>query len=152
MGQEAKDVMRLTEEERSALQDLMGKPRVAAAKAVRARMVLKADVDGPAWSDPNIAEAFEVGVATIQRLRQRLVEEGLAAAVSRRPRSPQRVPTLDGAKAARLIAIACSSPPEGRARWTLPLLADPLVELDLVDDISAETGRQTRKQTHASPG
>ncbi len=152
MGKEAKYVIRLTEEERSALQELMGKPRVAAAKVLRARMVLKADVDGPGWSDPKIAEAFEVGVSTIHRLRQRLVEEGLEAALSRRPSSQQRVPKLDGAKEARLIAIACSSPPEGRARWTLKLLADQLVELDIVDDISSETVRQTRKKTRSSRG
>ena len=152
MGQEAKDVMRLTEEERSALQALMGKPRVAVAKVLRARMVLKADVDGPGWPDQKIGEAFDVGVSTIHRLRQRLVEEGLEAALSRRPSTQQRVPKLDGAKEARLIAIACSSPPEGRARWTLKLLADQLVELDIVDDISAETVRQTRKKTHSSRG
>lgn len=152
MGKEAKYVIRLTEEERAALQDLIGKPRVAAAKAVRARMVLKADVDGPGWSDPKIAEAFEVGLSTIHRLRQRLVEDGLGAALSRRPSGQQRVPKLDGAKEARLIAIACSSPPEGRVRWTLKLLADQLVELDIVDDISTETVRQTLKKTRSSHG
>ena len=134
------------------LQDLLGKPRVAATKVLRARMVLKADVDGPGWSDPKIGEAFEVGLSTLHRLRQRLVEEGLEAALSRRPSSQQRVPKLDGAKEARLIAIACSSPPEGRTRWTLQLLADYLVELDIVDDISSETVRQTRKKMHASHG
>lgn len=152
MSREAKYVMRLTEEERSMLQALLGKPRVAAAKVWRARMVLKADVDGPGWSDPKIGEAFDVGLSTIHRLRQRLVEEGVEAALSRRPSTQQRVPKLDGAKAARLIALACSSPPEGRARWTLKLLADQLVELDIVDDISAETVRQTRKKTHSSRG
>ena len=129
------------------LQDLLGKPRVAATKVLRARMVLKADVDGPGWSDPKIGEAFDVGLSTLHRLRQRLVEAGLEAALSRRPSTQQRVPKLDGAKEARLIAIACSSPPEGRARWTLKLLADQLVELDIVDDISAETVRQTLKKT-----
>ena len=108
----------MTEEERSALQERIGKPRVAVAKVLRARMVLKADADGPGWSDPNIGEAFEVGLSTVQRLRQRLVEEGLEAAVSRRPRAHQRVPKLDGEKEARRIVSACSSPPEGRARWT----------------------------------
>ena len=147
MGKEAKYVIRLTEEERSALQERMGKPRVAAAKVWRARMVLKADRDGPGWSDPQIGEAFEVGVSTVHRRRQRLVEEGVEAALSRRPSAQQRVPKLDGAKEARLIAIACSSPPEGRARWTLKLLADQLVELDIVDDIRAETVRQTLKKT-----
>jgi len=147
MSREAKYVIRFTEEERSMLQDLLGKPRVAATKVLRARMVLKADVDGPGWSDPKIGEAFDVGLSTLHRLRQRLVEEGLEAALSRRPSTQQRVPKLDGAKEARLIAIACSSPPEGRARWTLKLLADQLVELDIVDDISAETVRQTLKKT-----
>ncbi len=129
------------------LQDLLGKPRVAATKVLRARMVLKADVDGPGWSDPKIGEAVDVGLSTLHRLRQRLVEEGLEAALSRRPSTQQRVPKLDGAKEARLIAIACSSPPEGHARWTLKLLADQLVELDIVDDIRAETVRQTLKKT-----
>jgi len=129
------------------LQDLLGKPRVAATKVLRARMVLKADVDGPGWSDPKIGEAVDVGLSTLHRLRQRLVEEGLEAALSRRPSTQQRVPKLDGAKEARLIAIACRSPPEGRARWTLKLLADQLVELDIVDDIRAETVRQTLKKT-----
>jgi transposase len=152
MSREAKYVIRLTEEERSMLQDLLGKPRVAAAKVLRARMVLKADVDGPGWSDPKIGEAFDVGLSTIHRLRQRLVEEGLEATLARRPSTQQRVPKLDGAKEARLIAIACSSPPEGRARWTLKLLADQLVELDIVDDISSETVRQTLKKTHSSRG
>lgn len=152
MGREAKYVIRLTEEERAALQDLIGKPRAAAAKVLRARMVLKADVDGPGWSDPHIGEAFEVGVSTVHRLRQRLVEEGLEAALLRRPSTQKRVPKLDGEKEARLVAIACSSPPEGRTRWTLQLLADHLVELDIVDDISSETVRQTRKKMRSSRG
>ena len=150
MGKEAKYVIRLTEKERSALQDLIGKPRVAAAKVLRARMVLKADMDGPGWPDPKIGEAFDVGLSTVHRLRQRLVEEGLEAALSRRLSSQQRVPKLDGEKEARLIAIACGSPPEGRTRWTLKLLADQLVELDIVEAISSETVRQTlKKRTQA---
>jgi hypothetical protein len=152
MSKEAKDVIRLTEEERSTWQDLMGTPRVAAAKGLRASMVLKADVDGPGWADPQSGEACAVGVATIQRRRQRLVAEGVAAAWSRRPSAPPRVPKLDGATAARLIALACRRPPAGRARWTLTLLADQLVAWDIVDDISAETVRQTRKQPSASRG
>jgi len=152
MGKEAKDVMRLTEAERPALQDLLGTPRVAAAKVWRARMVLKADVDGPGWPDPTSGEAFAVGMSTVQRLRQRLVEEGLEATWSRRPSSQQRVPQLDGEKEARLIASACRRPPEGRTRWTLQWLAAQLVARDIVEDISAETVRQTRKKTHASRG
>jgi transposase len=146
MGKEAKYVVRLTDSERQSLQDLLTGKRVAADKLMRARILLKADVDGPAWSDPELADAFGVGLSTIHRLRQRLVEDGLEAALARRPSSQQRVKKIDGAKEAHLIAIACGSPPEGRARWTLQLLADKLVELQLVDSISTETVRATLKK------
>jgi transposase len=148
MGKEAKFVVRLTDTERQSLQELLVSKRVAADKVLRARIFLKADVDGPAWPDPEIADAFGVGLSTIHRLRQRLVEEGLEAALARRPSSQQRVKKIDGAKEAHLIAIACGSPPEGRARWTLQLLADKLVELQLVDSISHETVRTTLKKTN----
>jgi transposase len=147
VGKEAKYVVRLTGEERQSLQALLSGKRVAADRALRARILLKADVDGEAWPDTEIAEALDVGLSTIHRLRQRLVEDGLEAALSRRPVSVPRVPKLDGAKEARLIAIACSPPPEGRARWTLTLLADRLVELEVVDSIGKETVRQTLKKT-----
>jgi len=147
MGKEAKYVVRLTDAERQSLQELTAGKRVAADKVLRARIFLKADVEGPAWSDPEIAEAFDVGLSTIHRLRERLVEEGLEAALARRPNSQQRVPILDGAKEAHLIAIVCGSPPEGRCRWTMQLLADKLVELQLVDSISDETVRRTLKKT-----
>ena len=147
MGKEAKYVVRLTDSERQSLQALLTGKRVAADKLLRARILLKADVDGPAWSDPELADAFGVGLSTIHRLRQRLVEEGLEAALARRPSSQQRVKKIDGAKEAHLIAVACGSPPEGRARWTLQLLADKLVELQLVDSISTETVRTTLKKT-----
>ena len=146
MGKEAKYVVRLTDAERQALQELTAGKRVAAVQVLRARIFLKADVEGPAWSDPAIAEALDVGLSTIHRLRERLVEEGLEAALARRPNSQQRVPKLDGSKEAHLIALTSGSPPEGRCRWTLQLLADKLVELRLVDSISAETGRQTLKK------
>ena len=147
MGMEAKYVVRLTDSERQALHALIADKRVAAAKILRARIFLKADVQGPAWSDPDLAEAFDVGFSTIHRLRQRLVEEGLEAALARRPNPQRRVPKLDGAKEAHLIALACGSPPEGRCRWTMQLLADKLVELRLVDTISDETVRRTLKKT-----
>lgn len=147
MGKEAKYVVRLTDAERQALQELTAGKRVAAVKVLRARIFLKADVEGPAWSDPAIAEALDVGLSTIHRLRERLVEEGLEAALARRPNSQNRVRKLDGSKEAHLIALTCGSPPEGRCRWTLQLLADKLVELRLVDSISAETVRQTLKKT-----
>lgn len=148
MGKEVKYVVRLTEEERQSLQALLSRKRVAADRALRARILLKADLDADAWSDPEIAEALDVGLSTIHRLRQRLVEDGLEAALSRRSMSRPRLPKLDGAKEARLIAIACGPAPEGRARWTLRLLADKLVELEVVDSIATETVRQTLKKTN----
>jgi transposase len=154
MGKEAKYVVRLTIEERATLGSLVADRRAAADKRLRARMLLKADagVEGPGWADEKIAEAFEVGVSTIHRLRQRLVEDGLEAALVRKPRSRHRAPKLDGEKEARLVALACSDPPEGRGRWTLQLLADKLVELHVVDSISDETVRLRLKKTKSSPG
>jgi transposase len=147
VGKEAKYVVRLTEDERQALEGLLSGKRTAADRALRARILLKADLDGDAWSDTEIADAFDVGVSTIHRLRQRLVEEGFEAALSRRPMSSKRPTKLDGAQEARLIAISCGPAPEGRARWTLRLLADKLVELEVVDSIGTETVRQTLKKT-----
>lgn len=147
MGKEAKFVVRLNDSERQSLEELLAGKRVAADKILRGRILLKADVDGPGWSDPEIADAFNVGLSTVHRLRQRLVEEGLEATLARRPSSQQRLKKIDGAKEAHLIAITCGSPPEGRARWTLQMLADKLVELQLVDSISHETVRTTLKKT-----
>jgi transposase len=152
MGKEAKYVVRLTERERESLENLIKAPRVAKAKALRARMLLKADADGPAWTDAHIADAFEVGLATVHRLRQRLVEEGFEAALTRKPPSRTKPRTLDGAQEARLVSIACSTPPQGRSSWTLQLLADKLVELHVVDSISDETVRRTLKKTNSSRG
>lgn len=147
MGKEAKYVVRLTDDERQSLEGLLSGKRVAADRALRARILLKADLEGDAWSDTEIADAFDVGVSTVHRLRQRLVEDGLEAALARRPMSSKRARKLDGAQEARLIAIACGSAPEGRARWTLRLLADKLVELEVVDSIAPETVRQVLKKT-----
>jgi transposase len=154
MGKEVKYVVRLTMEERGTLESLVTEGRAAADKLLRARMLLKADVGegGPGWTDEKIAEAFEVGLSTLHRLRQRLVEDGFAAALVRKPRLRQRAPKLDGEKEARLVALACSAPPEGRARWTLQLLADKLVELEVVDSISGETVRVRLKKTKSSRG
>jgi transposase len=148
VGKEAKYVVRLTEEERQLLQGLLSGKRIAADRALRARILLKADLDGDAWPDTEIAETFDVGVSTIHRLRQRLVEDGLEAALSRRPMASNRATKLDGAQEAQLIAIACGPAPEGRVRWTLRLLADKLVELEVVDSIATETVRQTLKKTN----
>lgn len=154
MGKEAKYIVRLTREERATLELLVGDRRAAAEKRLRARMLLKADVGvgGPGWTDEKIVEAFEVGLSTVHRLRQRLVEDGLEAALVRKPRSRHRLPKLDGEKEARLVALACSNPPEGRGRWTLQLLADTLVQLHVVDSISDETIRLRLKKTKSSRG
>ncbi len=154
MGKEAKYVVRLTTEERETLESLLAGKRAAADKLLRARILLKANVgqDGSGWTDEKIAEAFEVGTSTVHRLRQRLVEEGFEAALVRKARVRHRVPKLDGEQEARLVVLACSSPPEGRARWTLQLLADKLVELQVVDSISDETIRLRLKKTRSSRG
>ena len=147
MGKEAKYVVRLAEDERQTLEGLLSGKRIAADRALRARILLKADVGGDSWSDREIANAFDIGESTVHRLRQRLVEDGLEAALSRRPMSSKRPTKLDGAQEAQLIAVACGPAPEGRARWTLRLLADKLVELEVVDSIGRETVRQTLKKT-----
>jgi transposase len=152
MGREAKYIVRLTDEERYTLQQLVAGPRVARDKALRARMLLKADVDGPNWKDERITDAFEVGMSTIHRVRQRFVEDGLEAALARQPPARTKPRKLDGAQEARLVAIACSQAPAGRASWTLRLLADKLVELEVVDSIGRETVRQTLKKMPSSPG
>lgn len=154
MGKEAKYVVRLTIEERGRLESLVAEKRAAADKLLRARMLLKANVGqgGPGWSDEKIADAFDVGLSTIHRLRQRLVEDGFEAALVRKPKSRHRAPKLDGEKEARLVVLACSTPPEGRARWTLQLLADKLVELQVVDSISDEAVRLRLKKMRSSRG
>ena len=152
MSQEAKYIVRLTEEERQTLQQLVAGPRVARDKALRARMLLKADVDGPGWGDRQIADAFDVGVSIIHRLRQRVVEDGLEAALHRQPPTRTKPRKLDGAQEAHLVAIACSQAPAGRSSWTLRLLGAKLVELAIVDSICPETVRKTLKKTTLSPG
>ena len=154
MGKEAKYVVRLTTDERERLEALIGQKRAAAGKVLRARILLKADVSeaGPGWTDPQLVEAFSVSLSTVHRLRQQLVEEGVEAALVRKSRSRHKPPLLDGEKEARLVAIACSAPPQGRARWTLQLLADKLVELRIVPSISDETVRLRLKKTSSNPG
>jgi transposase len=144
-----KYVVTLTEDERLSLSSLVSSGKAAAKKITHARILLKADVDGgPNWRDADIALALDIGVRTVERVRERFVEQGLEAALARKPQDrPSRLPVFDGDAEARLIALACSHPPEGRARWTLRLLADRLVELDVVEAVSHETVRQTLKKT-----
>jgi transposase len=145
----------LTTEERNSLQALIAAGKGAAKKLILARSLLKADAapGGPAWTDARIAEALDIHVTTVERLRQRFVEQGLDAALGRKKQDrPSRQRTLDGKAEARLIALACSEPPRGRVRWTLRLLADQLVELQIVDTVSTETIRRTLKKTNSSRG
>jgi len=140
----------LTEDERSMLRQLIASGTAKARKLIHARILLKADVGegGPGWLDEQISTAVEVSPATIHRIRRRFVVEGLEAALSRRPQKRHRARRLDGVQEARLIALTCSQPPEGQARWTLRLLADKMVELEYVDSVSHETIRQVLKKTN----
>jgi hypothetical protein len=141
----------LTADERAELEALIRKGTGAAQKLARARILLKADQgdDGPAWADERVADALDVAARTVGNVRQRFVEAGLAGALSRKPQCrPSKVRLLDGRAEARLLALACSEPPTGRAHWTLQLLADRLVELRVVETISADTvGRALKKVT-----
>jgi hypothetical protein len=140
----------LEAEERQHLHDLIAAGKAAARKLAHARIPLKADAadGGPAWPDWQIADALEVGTDTVERVRQRFVELGPDAALDRKQRErPPREIKLDGRAEARLIALACSTPPGGRAVWTMQLLADKLVELEVVDSISDETVRLALKKT-----
>jgi transposase len=143
-------LVELTSEERQELTKLVSAGRRSARTLTRARILLKADQadGGPAWDDARIADALGCGRRTVERVRQRLVEEGLEAALTHKPQArPRRQPVLDGAAEARLIALACSEPPDGRAGWTLRLLADRLVELEVVESVSYETVRRALKKT-----
>jgi homeodomain-containing protein len=120
-----KHIVRLSDEERTQWTELTNKGKAAAYKIRHAHILLQADADGPAWTDERIAESFSVSVNTVRGVRQRLVEQGLEAALTRKKQDhPSRTPRLDGAGEARLIALRCSTPPAGHARWTLRLLAD----------------------------
>jgi transposase len=145
----------LTAAERNSLQGLIAAGKAAAAKLAHARILLKADAadGGPAWPDERIAAAVEVSVATVERVRRRFVELGVDAALVRKKQDrPSRTRVLDGAAEARLIAVACSAAPEGRAAWTLKLLAGRMVELAVVEAVSRETVRRALKKTRSSRG
>lgn len=142
-----KYIVRLTDDEREYLKKLLTKGKAAAYKIRHANILLKADADGSAWNDEQISEAFSVHKNTVAGIRQRFVEEGLEAALGRKKQSaPSRKRIFDGEGEARLIALGCSEPPEGRSRWTLRLLADKAVELKITDSVSHETVRQTLKK------
>jgi hypothetical protein len=149
MGKDAKYVVRLSAEERRQLQSMVDEGSGSKETRQRARVLLKADESkrGPAWTDERTAEFAEVSLSTVHRVRQRFVEEGFEAAVFRKPATDRQYRKLDGEGEAKLIATACSSPPEGRSRWTLELLAGKLVALGVVESISHECVRRTLKKT-----
>jgi transposase len=144
-----KYVVRLSAEEREQLRALIRKGKSSAQRLMKARILLKADVSegGEGWSDNEIVEALETSLTTIYRTRQQLVEEGLEAVLSRKKPSRSSVlPIFDGEKEAKLIALACSQPPEGHARWSLRLLENKVVELGIVERASDSTiGRALKK-------
>lgn len=146
--------VRLSLAERQGLVELVTTGKRSAATLTRARILLKADVgrEGEAWDDEQIAEALDTSLSTIHRVRQAYVEEGLEEALYRKKPTGRQYRKLDGDQEAHLIAVACSKAPEGRARWTLRLLADKLVELKVVESISSECVRTTLKKTTSSPG
>ena len=150
-----KYLVTLTAAEREQLAGLLSAGKRSALTLARARILLKADQadGGPAWPDERIAKALDCGVRTVERVRQRFVERGLEEALGRKKQDrPSRERKLDGRAEARLIALACSQPPDGRAAWTLQLLADKLVELRVVDSVCDETVRRVLKKTRSSRG
>ena len=144
-----KFIVRLTSAEREQLEGLVSKGKAAAYKIKHGNILLTVDASGPNWSDADTAAALGCHGNTVRNVRQRFVEQGLESALDRKKQdSPSRSKTLDGKKEAQLIAIACGRAPEGRARWTMQLLADELVTLEIVDSISASTVCRTPKKTN----
>ena len=146
--------IKLQREERELLEGILRRGKVAALKQRHARILLLADeaVGGAGSTDEVIAGAVGVAVRSVERIRQTFVEEGLEKAMQRKVADRTYQRRLDGAGEARLIAVACGDAPEGRARWSLRLLADKLVELEVVESISRESVRRTLKKTRSNPG
>lgn len=142
----------LSEADRTELERLIAAGTAPARKLTHARILLKADQGeaGPAWVDDRIAEAVEVSQPTIARVRKQYVEQGLVAALNRRPPRREYRRKLDGEQEAHVLALACSEPPPGHARWSLRLLADRLVELEIIDSLSYQTVARTLKKTSSS--
>jgi transposase len=149
-----KYIVKLTVEERQELETLIASGKGRARKLTHARILLKTDAGegGPGWTDNRIVEALDVSVTMVERVRERYVEAGLEGALNPRPPQREYPRKIDGEVEAKLIAVACSEAPAGRKVWTLQLLADKLVELELVDSISAEGVRKVLKKTSSSRG
>jgi transposase len=143
-------VVNLTEDERACLREMLKRQRLSAVKRERAMILLRAD---EGLVDEEIAEELQVGRATVERVRKRCVERGVAGAFERKAQeNPSRPRKFDGASEAKLVKIACSPPPEGQARWTLSLLGDRLVELHVFDSVSKSSVQRALKKTRSSPG
>lgn len=144
-------IVKLAKDERRELSELVKKEKIAAKKRTHAQMLLLADSSkhGPGWTDEAIAEACQVTVRTVENIRKRLVLEGLEAALNRKKQMrPSRRNILDGEKEAKVVALCCGARPPGHARWTLRLLAERVVELDIVESVSHETVRRCLKKTN----
>jgi hypothetical protein len=143
-----KYIVRLTAAERERLLEVVKKLKGSSQQVRRAQILLKADADGPAWTDQRIAEAFGCRRQTVENVRERLVTEGFETTLcGKRPAEPPRKPVLDGQQQAKVIALRLGPPPKGFANWTLRLLAETAVELQIVEAVSHETVRQTLKKT-----
>lgn len=144
----------LSPEERAQLHKLIGAGIAPARSLTHARILLKADhgVEGPGWNDRKVAAALDVGVSTVGRVRERYASQGLEATLQRKPPARAYLRKLDGGAEAQLIALACGAPPAGQARWTLRLLADRMVTLEVVEDLSYETVRRTLKKPRLNRG
>jgi len=144
-----KYIVRLTEDERNYLENLIHTGKVAAHKRLHAEILLKADISesGEKWLDSKISEAFGVSTRTVERVRERLVQQSLESALNRATPIRVKCRTIEGENEAHLIALTCGEAPEGRSRWTLRLLGQQMVELGYVESVSHETIRQTLKKT-----
>lgn len=147
-------VVSLSPQQRADLHQMLSAGVASARTLTRARVLLKADAaqEGGAWPDARIAQALEVGLATVQRVRRRFAEGGMQAALHRKEQPNRRARVLDGRAEAFLIATACSAPPDGQKRWTLHLLRGRVIEAGHADAVSHETVRQALKKTNSSPG
>ena len=146
--------IRLSAQEREQLEAMVRKGKVSAQRQCHARILLLADTNGPegGWSDSHIARAAQTSIPTVERVRRVCVEHGLERALERKDPDRDYVRKLDGKAEAQLIALSCSPAPQGRARWTLRLLAERLVELEIVEEICHETVRQTLKKMNSNRG
>jgi hypothetical protein len=142
-----KYVVRLTDAEREMLGRLVKQRRVSSQKVRRAQVLLKANADGPNWPDTEIAAAFDCSTQTVENIRERLVTEGFEITLDGRPKSRVRGKILDGEQEAKIIALRLGHPPKGFANWTLRLLAEKAVTLEIVESVSHETLRRTLKKT-----